>query len=100
MTPQDRGFLVLAVIASLFALAIIFDPFDTVSFGGRRQTAGLIFGPAAIAYAIWGVRRSSFPEMTDAHLPEHPLRFWLCFLLFVALGIGITFLGVLALLES
>ena len=80
---------------AICVLAVL-DPFGIAS-PSRRSLAGLVIGPLAIGYAIYGIAKGAFPELSRSRRNESRFQFWFCFSVFVLIGLAGTFIGIKAL---
>ena len=79
-----------SVAIGLVILAMFFgDP-----EGSRKGAGGVVIGPMAIGYAIWGLQRGKFPEISVANRQDSQIWFWFCFAAFLIFGAGILVIGV------
>jgi hypothetical protein len=79
-----------SVAIGLAILAMFFgDP-----EGSRKAAGGITVGPMLIGYALWGLQRGRFPEISIANRQDSQIWFWFCFSTFLIVGLGVLVVGV------
>jgi hypothetical protein len=92
MTTSEIKFLALVAFMLIVSIGVIFDPFNTASHSYRTAGA-LVYGPVSLMYGIVGLVRGSFPELVDAKRDGIQWKFWFCTVVFIAIGVGGSLLG-------
>jgi len=95
MTDQRRKDLRTAVffaVAVILAMAAIF-----VGEPGRRSVGGLVLGSILIGYALHGLSKGSFRELSKSNREAKQVHFWFVFGVFALLGVALLAIGIEAL---
>jgi hypothetical protein len=88
---RDRQYVLFFVVATAVVVLALINPLDAAP--SRRAAAGLIFGPILIAYALYGLRKGQFPELSRSSKEDSLIQFWFCAICFLIAGFGVTLLG-------
>ena len=62
--------------------------------GSRKAAGGITIGPMLIGYALWGLQRGRFPEISVANRRDSQSWFWFCFAVFLISGLGVLVMGI------
>jgi len=90
-TSKDLKAVAFFGVAIVIVLLAIFvgDP-----DGSRKAAGGITIGPMLIGYALCGLHRGRFPEISIANRRDGQIWFWFCFAAFLISGIGVLLVGV------
>jgi hypothetical protein len=88
-------------VAAFFVVAVILVVVAVfVGQPGRRSIGGLVLGPMMIGYALYGLSKGNFTELSKSNRGASPAQFWFVFGVFASCGVAMLVIGIEALVRD